>query len=437
MKHSVTLSLTFALVACSQMESLALAEASPKQPNVVLIMADDLGAECIGAYGGKSYETPRIDALAAQGMRFENAFSMPLCGPTRACILSGRYPFRSGVTTNQGVQGFNIPWGRGDKPEITFAHLMKAQGYATAIAGKWALCKFDKSPDHVKECGFDSYRMWPKVYKGQMTHRYWAPDRFQDGTFHPRTKGVFGPDHECEYLIEFIRKHRDKPFLAYYPMTLIHGPLEVPPDASADKDKRFAANIHYVDRLVGRLVDAIDELGLAKNTLIIFTCDNGTGGGASSRLGDRLIKGGKGKVTDAGTRVPFVARWTDTIQSRRVTEDLIDLSDILPTLAELSGAASPTDRTIDGRSFAPQLRGRAGEPREWVYLQNGKNIVVRGKRWSVNQAGQLFDLTDRYSPKTVESGQGGAEADAARKRLTAALQSIQSEGTGKPRKDRR
>lgn len=415
--------------------------AAERPPNVVLIMVDDLGTECIGAYGGTSYETPRIDALATQGMRFENAFSMPLCGPTRACILSGRYPFRSGVAGNQGVMGFTEPWGRGKTPEITFAHLMKERGYATAIAGKWALCKFDISPNHVKECGFDNYRMWPKIYKGKQTRRYWARDRFEDGTFHPRAAGVFGPDQECDYLIKFITEKKDEPFLAYWPMTLIHGPLEDPPGFKAKKDSskgsRFAANVKTIDRLVGRIVDALDQLGLGKQTLILFTCDNGTPGGIKSRLGDRVIKGGKGQVNDAGTRVPLVARWTGTIQPGVVSKDLIDFSDFLPTLAELSGTKVPTDRVIDGRSFAPQLRGQVGKPRDWVYIQNAENIVVRGKRFHVTPKGQLFELIDRYAPKLTKPDQITQEMDATRKRLLAALESVRKDAGVPVNKGRR
>ena len=141
-------------------------------------------------------------------------------------------------------------------------------------------------------------------------------------------------------------------------------------------------------------------------------------------LGDRQIKGGKGKVFDAGTRVPFVARWTGVIEPGRVLEDLVDFSDILPTFAELSGAEVPRDRVIDGRSFAPQLLGEKGNPREWVYFQNAEKRAVRGKKWQVNEKGELYDLADRYNPVLVEPDKGGPDAEAARKNLTDALESI-------------
>jgi arylsulfatase A len=410
----------------------AVAGEENRKPNIVLIMVDDLGAEGIECYGGKTNKAPRIGALAAAGMRFENAFSQPICGPTRACIMTGRYPFRSGVATNHGTKGFSVPWGRGEKPEITFAHLMKEQGYATAIAGKWALCHFDKTPNHVTDCGFEKYRMWPKIYRDKLTLRYWNPASFQDGVYHSKIEGVYGPDHECDYLIEFMRNNKDRPFLVYYPMTLVHDPLQAPPgskeESIKDRKKRLIMlhrlNVEYVDRLVGRLTDAVDKLGLAEKTLIIFTSDNGTHRRIPSLLGDRKIRGGKGKVFDAGTRVPFVARWTGVIKPGRVLEDLVDFSDILPSFAELSGAQVPTDRVIDGRSFAPQLRGEKGKPREWVYLQNGEKKAVRGKKWQVSESGELFDLSDRYNPVLVKPGEGGSDAEAARKRLTAALESI-------------
>ena len=417
-------------------------ESGTGKPNIILIMVDDLGAEGIGCYGGKTNKTPEIDALAADGLRFENAFSQPICGPTRACILSGRYPFRSGVATNHGPSGFGVPWGRGghggdpNKPEITFANIMKEQGYATGITGKWALCHFDKTPDHVTVCGFDHYYMWPKCYGKSFKPKYWGPVYYENEKLISREDDVFGPDLECDYLIDFINKNKDRPFLAYWPMTLIHGPLVIPPGAdkgggvkhSRERRARFnmlhKLNVEYTDRLVGKLTEAVDKAGLAEKTLIIFTCDNGTHAHGVSQLGDREIQGGKGKVFDVGTRVPFIARWTGTLKPGGVTEDLIDFSDILPTFAELAGAEVPTDRVIDGRSFAPQLRGKEGNPRQWVYTQNDDSKLVRGKKWSLDESGKLYDMTDRYDPKEVEAGQGGAEAEAARKGLQAVMSNI-------------
>jgi arylsulfatase A len=378
------------------------------KPNVILIMVDDMGAECVECYGAKSYKTPRIDALAAAGLRFDNAFSQPVCGPTRACILSGRYPFRSGVASNHGTEGFSVPWGLAEKPEITFAHLLKQQGYVTACAGKWALCHFDRTPDHMTACGFDKYCMWPKVYRSQLRPRYWNPAHYQDGSFVSKREGVFGPDHECDYLIAFMRNNKDRPFLCYWPMTLVHDPLNAPPGSensggltsTKDRKQRLRAlhklNVEYADCLVGRLTDAVDELGLAERTLIIFTSDNGT----------------HRRIT------------TGVIEPGRVLEDLVDFSDVLPTFAELSGAQVPEDRVTDGRSFAPQLHGQAGNPRQWVYAQNGDKRLVRGKKWSLDESGKLYDMTDRYSPSEVEAGEGGEDAEAARKQLENALHKI-------------
>jgi len=410
-------------------------QSGKRKPNVILIMVDDLGAECIGCYGGKSYKTPRIDALAAAGLRFDNAFSQPVCAPTRACVLSGRYPFRSEVATNPSTYPFKVPWGRGKKPEITFAKLMKEKGYATGIAGKWQLCHLERNPEHLAECGFEKHRMWWRK-KGAAHYLYWNPDSLEDGVFHSRMEGVFGPDHECDYLIDFIRSNKDKPFLAYWPMTLVHTTLQVPPGSieprppkSKEERKRrsrllHTMNVEYMDKLVGRLTDAVDELGLAENTLIIFTADNGTHRWIISLLDDREIQGGKGSVFDKGTRVPFVVRWMGTVKPGRVLEDLVDLSDILPTFAELAGAEVPQDRVIDGRSFARQLRGEAGDPRQWVYTQNAEKKLVRGKKWSLDQDNKLYDMTDRYSPKEVAPGEGGAAAEAARKQLKAAMDKI-------------
>lgn len=406
-----------------------------EKPNIVLIMVDDFGAECVGCYGGESYKTPNIDALAASGMRFENAFSMPLCGPTRACILSGRYSFRSGVASNQGITGFSTPWGRGKTPEITFAHLLKQSGYQTAIAGKWALCQFSKSPNHVVDCGFDNYCMWPKIMtKRKIAKRYWTPTYYEDGKWHKDVKGVFGPDHYSDYLINFMKKNQEKPFLAYFPMALIHKTLEATPGKNNEqqgnvtkekkgkgKSSHFAENVEYVDTLVGKIVREIDALKLKRKTVIIFTGDNGTTGGQTSKMNGKMVQGGKGDANDAGTRVPLIVRWAGVTQPKTVTEELVHFADILPTFAELAGAAVPKDRVIDGISFVKLLQGKKQEHHKYVFVQNGMKQTVRAKKWALMN-GELYSLEDRYKPKLVTKD--NAETTAIREGLKAELKRI-------------
>jgi arylsulfatase A len=391
---------------------------TPSKPNIILIMADDIGAEAFGCYGGQSYETPRINSLAEEGIRFENAFAMPLCSPSRVCILSGRYPFRSGVTTNKGggtekflLEFRHDPWGIGEQPEITFAHLLKRAGYKTAVAGKWGLAQFEYNPDHILECGFDNYCAWARVYRNQLLDKYWVPSYIQDGKLHKDVEGVFGPDLYSDYLIDFIKKNKDGPFLVYYPMTLVHFMLEDPTknpilrgEGSVERQKEYLAvdsvplrerlsssffkgkgfsvrnrliykvNVEAMDKIVGKFIDAVDQLGIGDNTIIIFTGDNGSVRGLGGKVAGRYIDGAKGKLTDGGTRVPFVMRWPAVIKSPRVIDDLIDFSDVAPTLAKLAGETMPDDRVIDGISLTPQLYGEKGTPRQWVFAQNKSDI---------------------------------------------------------------
>jgi len=404
------------LIAALAVLVASLAAAQAGKPNIVLVMVDDLGARSINS--GK-YKIPHLDRMAAQGMTFQNAFSMPLCGPSRATIMSGRYAFRSGVGNNQGPTGFTEAWGSKGTREVTFGNLLKARGYATAIAGKWAMCKFDYSPNHVAECGFDNYRIWPKVYQGVMQPRYWGHVKYQDGEHFPARPDEYGPDDEYKYLLDFVRKSKEKPFFAYWPMTLMHGPLEAPPGFE-DAGDEWVANVSYIDVLMGRLMDDIDKLGLGEKTLILFTTDNGSAGGRHG--------GGKGKMDDRGTHVPLIARWKDTVKPGSLSSSLVDFTDFFATFADLAGAELPKDRVIDGRSFGPQLLGKKGNPRSSVYFQIGPKIKVRGHKYAVDQSGALYDVTDRYNYQLIAASSYTEDQKGAQERLFKALEEIAGPG---------
>ena len=179
----------------------------PRRINIVLIMADDLGYECLGSYGGTSYRTPNLDALAASGMRFTNCFSTPKCSPSRVTIMSGRYTLRTTTT-----------WGQLPKNEITFGHVLRDAGYATALAGKWQMVLLKKDPGHVRHFGFQESAVWA-WHEGA---RYYKPMLYHNDTVMANTKDKYGPDLYCDFLIDFIETNKDKPFLAYYPMALTH-----------------------------------------------------------------------------------------------------------------------------------------------------------------------------------------------------------------------
>ena len=381
---------------------VAFAGFADERPNIVLIMADDLGYECIGAYGGRSYKTPHIDELAATGTRFTNCFSTPKCSPSRVTILTGRYTIRS-----------TMKWGYIPPDERTFGHQLSDAGYATALAGKWQLGLMKKQPDRVQQAGFQQSMVWA-WHEGP---RYWQPMAYHSDRLADTISERYGPDVYCDFLINFMRKKRDTPFLAYFPLTLPHFPKRDEPKGPNGKWESFKEMVENMDDLVGRIVQALDDSGQRENTLILFTADNGTPTNVTSMLGDRKIKGGKAKLTDDGTRVPLIANWPG-VTPVGSNDDLIDFTDFLPTLCELSNAKLPADRVIDGHSFAPQLRARPNRVRNWVFTEWAGKRWIRDKDWKLYASGKLYDMRqDNSETKTA----AGVEADAARARLAPVL----------------
>jgi len=363
------------------------ASSTTRPPNILFIMVDDLGKEWISCYGAEDIKTPHIDALAAGGMRLTNAYSMPQCTPSRVTLLTGQYPWRTGWTNH-----WDVPrWGVGYfdwKHYTTFARILKKAGYATAAAGKWQINDFRLTGDAMARHGFDEWCMWTGYESGNPPSgkRYWDPyihTRQGSKTY----EGKFGPDLYTDFLIDFMRRHKDEPMMLYFPMCLTHGPLvHTPdePDAKSGSDKHKAM-VRYTDTLVGRLVKAIDDLGIRGDTIIIFSTDNGSGGGQTGTRNGHKVKGGKGKTSEAGTCAPFIVNGPGRVHAGVVSDALTDFTDLLPTFAELAGAAVPEGLEIDGVSIAPVLLGKAKDsPREWIMaLGHGAGTCdekgVRGK----------------------------------------------------------
>jgi arylsulfatase A len=411
--------------------------ATPSRPNIVLIMADDLGFETIGCYGGTSYQTPHIDALAASGIRFNRAYATPLCSPSRVQLMTGRYGFRTGWTNLIGRGGEEAKFYFDPTKETTFGHMLKKAGYATALAGKWQLAEFMKNPDHVATCGFDEYCCWAWELDGKRTSRYWDPSIWQNGKLRIAS-GKYGEDIFTDFLSDFMRRHKEEPFFVYYPMVLVHEPHTPTPDSASKEQKKkgdrkkeqgegktppeFVDMMAYMDKAVGRIVKTLDELKLRENTLIIFTGDNGTGRSVWSKCNGMDIKGGKGTVTEFGTHVPFIASWKQTIPAGRVLEDLIDFSDVFPTLAEVGRAELPKGVTLDGHSFAAQLRGEKGKPRDWIYCQLGDERFVRDNRYLLHGNGRMYEVDKDPFEKEDVSGRDGVKS--ARERLEKILKGL-------------
>ncbi|NQU25595.1 MAG: sulfatase-like hydrolase/transferase [Candidatus Nealsonbacteria bacterium] len=387
----LTLALLLALTA-------GLAAAAETRPNIVLIMADDLGYECLSCNGSNTYKTPRLDAMAKGGTRFLHCHSQPICTPSRVQIMTGIYNNRNYVR-----------FGLLDPQATTFAHLLKKAGYATCIVGKWQLSGGFDAPGHF---GFDEYCLWQLTRRPS---RYANPGVETGGKEVDYKDGEYGPDIVSDYLCDFIERHKDGPFLAYYPMILPHWPFEPTPDGP-DYDKTspgkkgvgemkyFGEMVTYTDKIVGKIVDKLDALGIRDNTLVLFTGDNGVYTGITSKLDGRPYQGGKGCPRDNGTHVPLVASWPGTVPKAKVSDALIDFSDVLPTLCELGGAKVPAALDVDGTSFLPLLQGKPLDGRRWIYCwyeRNGRrgkeSQHTRNRGYKLYADGRFHNVVDDFT----------------------------------------
>jgi arylsulfatase A len=367
-------------------------------PNFVIVLADDIGAKELACYGNTLHATPRLDQLAKEGMRFETCWATPLCTPTRVMLMTGQYGFHTGYfqmfgspySPNKGSPEHEI----GDK--LTFADVLKAQSYATGMAGKWQLS--GEHPTLIHDCGFDTYRMWAYEHNlppgvthtgrfegGNKTARYWHPCIVENGKYLPTQPNDYGPDLFNAFAIDFIQSHKDKPFCFYYTMPLTHGPHEETPDIAHPGQrlpKGYKSNVEYLDYLMGQLLDAIDAAGLKENTVFIFVGDNGTAGS------------GKGTVTELGVRVPLMVRWPGKVAAGVISRELASVSDIFPTVMELGGGKLPADHVLDGKSLVPTLRGEKSKHRDWVFSYLGPGRILRDERW-------LMEIPDPNAPERL------------------------------------
>ncbi len=432
----------------------------PPRPNLVFILLDDVGYNAFSPYGGVAFDTPHIDRLAAGGMVFTQCHSRAMCAPTRQVLTTGKH------------------LGRGHVNEVrpTVAHVLKEAGYATCISGKWMMGRMEPW-----ERGFDEgavqvngFRFWSphvvvhgsggylkehnlKKLEGRKSDYQWPIDGTQPGAV--KLEGEYAPDVACRFACDFIERHKDEPFFVYYPMKLGHAPL-VPtpfsPESGKKKrvirefatrqgddfyntgDKRYEAdNMHYADRLIGRVVDTLEKHGIRENTLLVVTSDNGPGVRGRVAEGQSLLPGSKGGALEAATRVPCIVSWPAVVRPGSQCDDLTDFTDFLPTFAEAAGATLPEGEVFDGRSFLPQLRGERGNPREWIYFHGGAHPVhwkrilseiveyeepkpwicryVRGTRYKLYGDGRFYDLdADLEELRPIKPGTGTADAEKAR-----------------------
>lgn len=374
------------------------------RPNIIMIMADDMGYECIGAYGSKTYKTPILDDLAANGILFNHCVSQPLCTPSRVKIMTGLYNYRN----------YDY-FGNLNTSQYTFGNLMQDAGYATCIAGKWQLNgAYHKNEildwnDNTKpnQFGFDEYCLWQVTKPGSEGGRYANPLIEQNGKLLERNVEAYGPDIFANYIMDFIERKKDEPFFIYYPMVLVHDPFVPTPDSeewqtdgiqNKNDTVYFKDMVAYTDKIVGKITDKLKELDISDNTIVIFTGDNGTHPTIYSKMNREIIQGGKGNTTDAGTHVPLIISWPKEIKKESVYKELIEFSDFFPTFADLI----EKEVSSDGKSFYHVLKGRKDQARKTAFVhydpQWGKNVnhyrnqFVRTRNYKLYQDGRFYNL---------------------------------------------
>ena len=359
-------------------QSAALFAEVASRPSILIIMADDLGYGDLGCYGHPQFKTPHLDQLAAEGARLTNFYApCPFCAPTRTALLTGRYPFRSGMNGNPapdgGVNDLGIPSG-----ELLLGEKFQQAGYATACYGKWHLGH--RPQFFPTRHGFDEY--FGILYSNDM--RPVELRLNEERAEYPVVQSTL-TERYTQRALAFIEKNRERPFLLYLPYAMPHKPLA----ASNQFYKKSGAGLYgdviaELDDAIGRVLAKLKELKLDEQTLVIFTSDNGPWYGGSSGG----LRGMKGQNWEGGIRVPFIARWSGRIPPGRVSHEPAIMMDVYATALTAAGIAMPEGRTIDGRDILPLLINNAKSPHEALYSVQGKNLsTVRVGHWKLHPRG--------------------------------------------------
>ena len=393
--------------------------ASATPPNVIFILADDLGRETLECYGGESYPTPNLNRLAEEGTRFEACYATPMCSPTRCMLMTGRYNFRN-----------YTQWARMDFDQPTLGRQMKKAGYDTAVFGKWHLGGWDGPPFGPNIIGFDRYVSWNYeivvAEQGIAGNQFWKTEVQEDGRQF-RLDG-YGPAYYEKATLEYIRSHAApgaKSFFIYYSLVHAHRPFVPGEDDEATDEDRIAKRgdskwfpdmVKFIDGTVGKVLDTLKETRQLDNTVVFFSADNGTDNvseakGLTSRWRGTEVEGGKYLPTELGANVPLLVRGP-RVPAGRVLKAPVDLTDVMPTLCAIAEVDSPTK--IDGEDLWPMLQGgpetgHDGLAYTWgVYEHSSKKYkapktyeeellhIVRDDRWKLVSNGDLYDLDNDW-----------------------------------------
>ena len=397
-----------------------------ERPNILLIVADDLGYEKLGCYGGLNTSMPNLDTMASRGTRFTRAYTSPVCTPSRMSLYTGMYTPRHKFVRVLPVHNGTKKAVDFDKRFVCYAQLLRDAGYQTSVTGKWQLAALEFHPEHCRSAGFDSWCVWQIWHDNQKTKRYWQPTLNRDGKILDGIQERFGPDVLTEYVIERMRAAKDsgKPFCIHHNMMLPHVPIVRTPD---DVQKNRAADldrmIGYLDAQVGKLLAALAELDLVDNTIVFFVGDNGTDVVSARRTTAGQVIGGKHYLNDGGAHVPLIAYSPSRIPAGKKVDALVDMADFFPTLCELAGVECPHDAAPDGVSFVGLLTGQGAGKRSWVTAGIGADFFVFDGHWRLHHKnGKLIDC--RKLPKETEADMTTDEAKAAKARLLPALKDL-------------
>ncbi len=412
---------------------------SNQPPNVIVVLVDDLGWADLGCQGSTYYETPAIDRLAAEGMRFTNAYAAcAVCSPTRAAVMTGRYPARIGVTDwirarfqrggigtpEENPTAFvggpnrklacppNPYWM--DHSEVTIAELLKARGYVSAHIGKWHLGDdpwYPTAQGFTENHGGCDYGQPPSYFDPYINRR------LPQGIPHlpTRKKGQYLTDREGDEAVAFIKRNRHRPFFLHLAHYAVHTPIQAKPDVTAryekkpkglQKNARYAAMVQSVDEAVGRVMKTLRDAGVEERTLVIFTSDNG---GLLGPTHNAPLRSGKGFPYEGGIRVPLIVRWPDAVEATITSDAPVSSIDYLPTIAEATGTALPEGRAIDGLSLVPHLKssGEARIKRDALYW-HFPHYRGRLAPYGIVRAGD-WKLIKRYEGPTFELYDLGAD----------------------------
>jgi arylsulfatase A-like enzyme len=391
--------------------------AEPRRPNIILIVADDLGYADLSCQGSREVVTPHIDALARDGTRFTNAYvTCAVCSPSRAAILTGRYQQRFGFEFNPAraahtPESFGLPLS-----EKTLADVLKASNYKTGLVGKWHLGLAERF--HPMRRGFDEFFGFLHG-----SHSYLYPNAEKANPILHGTESV----NEQEYLtdaftreaVAFINRHKDEAFFLFLSYSAVHSPMESPPQKYLDRfihiseqrRRTFAAMLAAMDDGIGAVAAELQKLRIEENTLIVFMSDNGGPTPLNTSRNDPL-SGMKGELLEGGIRVPLIVRWKDRLPAGQVSKEIVSSLDLFPTMLSVAGARPPSSLSLDGINMLPIIKGEtARSPRDTLFWRYGEKwSAVRRDNWKLLRRGEslsLFDLaadpTEQHDVKDIHA----------------------------------